>query len=226
MQKIAPRMKQIQTKYKSDPQKQQQMMMELYKSEGVNPLAGCWPLLVQLPVLFSVYYAVASHRELYDTSQFLWVGSALAAHSPVLFGVPIFAASLAHADLVLIVIYMISQYVSMRFTSMPSTDPAQAQQMKMMQIISPLMIGFFGLKANWPSAMVLYWLSYNVFRTGQQFYLLRRYHEPLSAIDSEHVITADVPDVPEPAKNAKKKVPAAGNGAAKTYKVKKKTKGA
>lgn len=224
MQKIAPKMKALQAKYKNDPQKQQQAVMELYKSEGVNPLAGCWPMLVQLPVLFSVYYAVVQHRELYESSQFLWVGSWLSQHSPVLFGIPVFGASLAHADLVLVLIYMVSQYLSMRFTTMPATDPAQAQQLKMMQVVSPLMIGFFGIKANWPSAMVLYWLAYNVFRMGQQFYLLRKYHEPLSFIDSEHAITADVVAAPETPKS-KKKLPA-GNGAVKTYKVKKKTKGA
>ncbi len=223
MQKIAPKMKALQNKYKSDPQKQQQMMMELYKSEGVNPLAGCWPTLVQLPVLFSVYYAVVMHRDVYEQAPFLWIGSALAAHSPVFLGVPIFAASLAHADLILIVIYMISQYLSMRFTTMPSADPAQAQQMKIMQVISPLMIGYFGLRANWPSAMVLYWLAYNVFRMGQMFYLIRRYHEPISFLDSDHVVTEDVAPAPE---TAKKKLPAGTNGAAKTYKVKKKTKGA
>jgi membrane protein insertase Oxa1/YidC/SpoIIIJ len=84
----------------------------------------------------------------------------------------------------------------------------------MMQVISPLMIGFIGLRANWPSAMVLYWLSYNVFRMGQQFYLLRKYHEPLSFIDSEHVITEDVPAaVAAPPKPS-------GNGAPKRKKKK------
>jgi membrane protein insertase Oxa1/YidC/SpoIIIJ len=74
--------------------------------------------------------------------------------------------------------------------------------------------------------MVLYWLSYNVFTMGQQLYLLRRYHEPLAFIDSEHVIT----EVPAPQDDAgapaKKKQLPKQSGAAKTYKVKKKTKGA
>jgi YidC/Oxa1 family membrane protein insertase len=214
MQKIAPKIKALQQRYKSDPQKLQQATMDLYKSEGVNPLAGCLPTLVQLPVLFSVYYAVVYHREIYDNASFLWIGSALAQHSPVIFGLKLFATSLAQADLVLIVIYMVSQYLSMRFTTMPATDPAQAQQLKMMQVISPLMIGFIGLRANWPSAMVLYWLSYNVFRMGQQFYLLRKYHEPLSFIDSEHVITEDVP----PAVAAQSQP--SGNGAPKRKKKK------
>ena len=86
---------------------------------------------------------------------------------------------------------MISQYVSLRFTTMPATDPQQANTNKIMQIVSPLMIGFFGYRAQWPSAMVLYWLSYNVLTMAQQFYMLRQYHEPLGAIDSDRAITAD-----------------------------------
>ena len=188
MQKVAPKLKKLQEKFKSDPQKLQQEQMALYKEQGVNPLAGCWPTLVQLPILFSVYYAVISHRTLYDHASFLWIGSPIAAQFP-----KILAQSLGGADLLLVVVYMVTQYISMRFTTMPATDPSQANQLKMMQIVSPLMIGFFGYRANWPSAMVLYWLSYNVFTMAQQFYMLRKYHEPLSFIDSEHVITDDLP---------------------------------
>jgi len=208
MQKIAPKMKRIQERYKNDRPKQQEAMMELYRSEGVNPLAGCWPTLVQLPVLFSVYYAVTANKALYNTSSFLWINPWLSAHSPTVFGIHLFAANLGSADLILILIYMVSQYISMRYTTMPATDPSQAQQLKMMQVISPLMIGFFGLRANWPSAMVLYWIAYNLFRMGQQLYLLRKYHEPLSFIDSDHVITEDVPAAPA------KALPS-GNGASK-----------
>ena len=215
MQKIAPQLKKLQTRYKDDPQKMQQETMALYKSEKVNPLAGCWPMLLQLPVLFSVYYAVVSHKEVYQQANFLWIGSALSAQFPAFF-----AQSLAHVDVILLVIYVISQYASMRFTSMPATDPAQAQQLKIMQIISPLMIGFFGFKGQWPAAMVLYWLAYNLFTMGQQIYMMRKYHEPLSFIDSEHVITADVQnDVPA----APKKANPSKNGARKS---RKKTKGA
>lgn len=196
MQQLAPRIKKLQEKYKGDPQKAQQEQMALYKESGVNPLAGCWPMLVQLPVLFSVFYAVTQHKDVYANAHFLWIGSPLAAHPPVLFGIPLVGASLAVPDLILILIYMVSQYFSMRYTTMPPTDPAQAQQMKMMQIISPLMIGFFGLRANWPSAMVLYWLAYNVFAMAQTLYLLKRYHQPLSAVDSEHAVTEEVAAVP------------------------------
>jgi membrane protein insertase Oxa1/YidC/SpoIIIJ len=168
-----------------------------------------------MPILFSVYYVVIMHKDLYATTNFLWIGTTLSAITPKLFNVPVIASSLAQPDLILIAIYMISQYVSMRFTTMPATDPAQAQQMKMMQILSPLMIGFFGFRAQWPSAMVLYWLAANLFMMGQQLFLLRRYHEPFSFIDSEHAITADLPDAGGAAAVALPPAKASSNGAAK-----------
>ena len=220
MQKIAPKLKKLQTRYKDDQQKLQQETMALYKTEGVNPFAGCLPLLIQYPFIISVFYMVMQNKNLYENQSFLWIGSAISAHSPVLFGVPIFAASLAHTDVVLLVLYALSMYISVRFGSMPATDPSQAQTQKMMSIMSPLMLGFLGFRYGWPSAMVLYWFASNAFQMGQQFYMMRRFHEPLSFLDSAHVITDDVPDEPPKVKKLK------SNGAAKTYKVKKKTKGA
>ena len=210
MQKVAPQIKKLQERFKGDPKRLQEEQMALYKTNKVNPLAGCLPLLLQMPILFSVYYVVLQHKDLYAHTNFLWIGSSLAAQFPKFMGV-----SLAQPDLILIAIYMISQYISMRFTTMPATDPAQAQQMKMMQIISPLMIGFFGYRAQWPSAMVLYWLAANLFTMGQQLFLLRRYHEPLSFIDSDHAITEGLPAGND--KGAKALAPAAAstNGAAK-----------
>ncbi len=222
MQKIAPKLKKLQTRYKDDQQKLQQETMALYKTEGVNPFAGCLPLLIQYPFIISVFYMVMQNKNLYENQSFLWIGSAISAHSPVLFGVPIFAASLAHTDVVLLVLYALSMYISVRFGSMPATDPSQAQTQKMMSIMSPLMLGFLGFRYGWPSAMVLYWFASNAFQMGQQFYMMRRFHEPLSFLDSAHVITDDVPEeLPKPKVKKLK-----SNGAAKTYKVKKKTKGA
>jgi YidC/Oxa1 family membrane protein insertase len=191
MQKIAPQVKKLQERYaKSDPQKYQQETMALYKTAGANPLAGCWPMLVQYPIIISVYYVVSNHRELYANTGFAWIGSHLAALYPGIIG-----ASLATADVPIVLLYAVSLYISMRYTTMPPTDPQQVQTMKIMQIASPLMLSFFAFRAHWPSAMVLYWFAYNVFTMGQQFYLLRKYHQPLSAIDSDHAITENLPGV-------------------------------
>jgi YidC/Oxa1 family membrane protein insertase len=194
MQKIAPLLKRAQEKYKDDRQKLQQETMALYKDQGVNPLAGCWPMLVQYPVIISVYYVVINHKDLFESQSWLWIGGALskALSAPKLFGTPILAANLFLPDLTLILVYALSMYLSVRYVSMPATDPQQAQMQRTMAVFSPLMLGYFGWRYHWPAAMVLYWCSYNLFTMAQQFYLLRRYHQPLALIDSEHVITAEV----------------------------------
>jgi YidC/Oxa1 family membrane protein insertase len=216
MQKVAPKIKALQERFKNDQPKLQQETMALYKSENVNPLAGCLPLLVQYPFIISVFYVVLQHRSLYENQSFLWVGSALAAHSPKIFGVALFSPSLAQADAVLLVLYALSMYVSVRFGSMPATDPQTAQTQKMMAFLSPAMLFYVGFKYAWPSAMVLYWLSSNLFQMAQQLYMLRRFHEPLSFIDSGHAITDDVATAPAQA------LP----GATRSSKRKNKTKGA
>ena len=217
MQKIAPLLKRLQTRYKEDPQRLQQETMALYKEHKVNPLAGCWPMLVQYPVIISVYFVVLNHKDAFANQSWGWIGSAISQSlsTLTLFGQPVVAQSLAHADLLMVILYALSMYLSVRYVSMPATDPQQAQTQRMMAVISPLMLGFFGWRYQWPSAMVLYWFAYNVFTMAQQFYLLRRYHQPLALIDSEHVITADAGNG-----NDQKAVPAgakpATNGAPNT----------
>lgn len=209
MQKIAPRLKAMQAKYKAkpDPQAMQQEQMKLYKDAGVNPMAGCLPLLIQMPIIISVFYVVKNNIGLYTNATWGWIGSAISLHTPVLWGVPVFAPNLSKPDVVLLVIYIVSMYVSVRYTSMPSTDPQQAQTQKLMAIMSPAMLAFFGFKAQWPSAMILYWIALNVFTMAQQLYLLRKYHQPLSILDSEHSVVAAQPEALAPVK-----VPASPNG--------------
>lgn len=187
MQRIAPRIKQIQERYKGDQQRIQQETMALYRDAGANPLAGCLPMIVQLPILYSVYWVVLEHKALFDTTKFLWIGSAIAAHYPMVFG-----TSLAAPDVVLLALYAASMYFSMRYGSVPSTDAQQAQMQRIMAMFSPLLLAYFGWRAKWPSAMILYWFSYNAFTMGQQIYMLRRYHQPLSAFDSGHALTESV----------------------------------
>lgn len=214
MQKVAPQLKRLQERYKDDRQKLQQEQMALYREHKVNPLAGCWPMLVQYPVIISVYYVVMNHKPDFQKQSWLWIGSPFshAVSAPSIFGHPILAASLAMPDLILIVLYALSMYLSVRYVSMPATDPQQAQTQRMMAVISPVMLGFLGWRYGWPSAMVLYWFAYNIFTMGQQFYMLRRYHQPLALIDSEHVITDEV----SPAKGTAAKPLPSANGAAKS----------
>ncbi len=200
MQAIAPKLKAVQQQYKGDPQKVQQETMALYKEHKINPMASCLPLLVQMPILFSVFYAVKNNLSAYQNQHWLWINPAASAVSPHLRGSPVFGLSLAHTDVLLLVLYVASMYFSVRYSSMPATDPAQAQTQKMMAIISPAMIAYLGFQYKWPSALILYWLSFNVFTMAQQLYLLRKYHKPLAIADAGHVITDDVPAESQPAR--------------------------
>ena len=175
--------------------------MALYREHKVNPLAGCWPMLVQYPVIFSVFYVVMNHKALFQNQD--WFVDRQRAHARryaagALRHQPILAASLADSDILLILLYALSMYLSVRYVSMPATDPQQAQMQRMMAVILAPHARLLGLRAHWPSAMVLYWFAYNVFTMGQQFYMLRRYHQPLALIDSEHVITDAVPPAHRP----------------------------
>ncbi len=241
MQQLAPQLKALQQRNKDkeeqlkrrvkDPaqlkaqqlenqQAMQRETMELYKKNGANPLAGCWPMLVQYPFIVCVFYAVTlkQYRPLYQGQHWMWIGSL---HLPpvhfLTWNGPLLASSLGAPDLVLLVAYMISMYLFSRYATMPSADPQQAQTQKMMAIVSPVMLGYMGFQFKWPSAMVLYWFSFNAFTMAQQFYLLRRYHQPLSVLDNEHAIT-DIPDAPAPA--------AITNGSPKSSKQNQKKKGA
>ena len=210
MQQLAPQLKALQVKYaKAEPDRYKSETMDLYRKHGANPLAGCWPMLVQYPIIICVYYAVILHRNLYENAHWLWIGSAITRTVPHIWNVGLLATNLATGDLVLLVLYALSMYFYSRYATMPSTDPQQAQTQKMMAIFSPLMLGFVGLRYNWPSAMVLYWFAFNAFTMGQQFYLLRRFHQPFSVLDNEHAIT-DIAAAPKFA------AAPAGNGVAST----------
>jgi YidC/Oxa1 family membrane protein insertase len=171
MQQLQPKIAVLRERFKNDKERLNTETMALYKESGANPAAGCLPMLLQAPILFSVYWLGISDKQLFSDQGWLWIGTKMAASVPH----GILAASLAQPDYVLLALYIVSMYFSIRSTT-PAIDPAQAQQQKIMAFISPVMIGYFGFKYAWPSALILYWLSFNIFTMAQQLYLIRRYH--------------------------------------------------
>ena len=169
-QLVAPQIKALQQKYKNDKEKLNAETMALYKETGANPLASCLPLLLQMPILFSLYSAINGDKELFASQKWLWIGSPFAIDSPK----HVLAANLAAPDYVLLVLYIVSMYFSVRFTS-PAMDEQQAQQQKIMAFVSPAMVGYMGFKFAWPSALIIYWLAFNVFTMAQQLYNMRRF---------------------------------------------------
>lgn len=174
MQVLQPKMKALQAKYKDDREKLNAATMEMYRENGTNPLASCLPSLLQLPILFSLYAAINADKPLFASQKWLWIGSPAAASVPN----HILGTSLAAPDYLLLVLYIASMYFSVKFTSPPAMDEAAAQQQKIMSFVSPVMIGYMGFKFAWPSALIIYWLSFNLFSMAQQLYLIRKYPRP------------------------------------------------
>jgi YidC/Oxa1 family membrane protein insertase len=170
MQKVQPLLRALQAKYKGNPQELQAATMALYKEHGVNPLAGCFPLLIQLPILLGLFWAINSHLKDFAGESFLWIGSPISHTFP-----QVFATSLAALDMPLFVLYIVSMYVSVRYGSPPSSDPQQAQTQKIMAFVSPLMIAYFGFRYHWASALLIYWLALNVLTMAQQLFMYRKY---------------------------------------------------
>ena len=177
MQAIQPYVKRLQDKYKNDKQKLAEEQMKLFREHGINPLGGCLPILIQLPILWGIYQAIQQHAAVFSKAGWLWIGSPMSHHSPSIpawllgLGGPIFASSLAQPDKILTVFYAISMFFSFQMTSMPSSDPLQQQQQKMMSYLMPVMMLFIGQK--FISGFVLYWLGLNIFTTAIRFIAMR-----------------------------------------------------
>jgi len=167
IQRIQPKVKEIQEKYKGKPpQELNQRLMALYKEEKVNPFSSCLMTLIQIPVLWLLYSMIRLYEYQFTNGTFLWIGSALHDMYP-----KYIAANLAQSDYPLIILYGISMYFSMKLT--PAADPAQAEQQKLMAIMMPAIFTIMFLQWNWPSAFLLYWLCFNIVSTYQQYTILK-----------------------------------------------------
>jgi YidC/Oxa1 family membrane protein insertase len=134
-------------------------------------------MLIQFPILIGLFWAIQGQITQFGAEHWLWIGSPVsqALAGLKVLGTPVLATSLAAPDIFLLVLYVISMYFTVRYGSPPSTDPQQAQTQKIMAILSPAMIAYFGFQYKWASALYIYWLASNVFTVGQQYYMFRRY---------------------------------------------------
>ena len=146
MRAVAPRMKQIQDTFKDDREKLGRAMMDLYKREKINPLAGCLPMVVQIPVFISFYWVLVESVEMRQAPFMMWIND-LSAHDrffvlPLLMGIAMFAQFKLNP---------------------PPPDPTQAKIMQFMPLVMTGMMAFF------PSGLVLYWLTNTVLSILQQW---------------------------------------------------------
>src|SRR5450631_325861 len=151
MKVIAPKLKALQAQYASDKQQLQIKMMEMYKTEKINPLGGCLPILVQIPVFIALYWVLLSAVELRHAPWIAWIHD-LSAPDPYF---------------VLPVVYAITAYLQVKLSPTPIQDPVQAKVMQIMPIAFSVMFIFF------PSGLVLYWLINNSLQIFQQWHMNR-----------------------------------------------------
>lgn len=152
MQAIQPELQKIQKKYKDDPQKVQQETMRLFQENKVNPMAGCLPLIVQMPIFIALYNSIYYNPHLREHS-FLWLELGKPDH---LFILPALAA--------------ITTYLQTKMMS--SMNPMQQQgPMQFMLMVYPVLI--FIMSYNFPSALPLYWVFSNLYTIGQNYFLYR-----------------------------------------------------
>ena len=146
MRDLAPRIKAIQDRYKDDKQAQSKATMELYQKEKVNPLAGCWPMLIQIPFFISFYWVLLESVEIRQAPFFLWIDD-LSSRDPY-FILPIMMG--------------LGMWFQQKLNPAPP-DPTQAKVMAFLPIM------FTGMFAWFPSGLVLYWLTNSLLSIAQQW---------------------------------------------------------
>ncbi|WP_293778470.1 membrane protein insertase YidC [uncultured Oxalicibacterium sp.] len=167
MKLVTPKMTEIRTRYKEEPQKMNAAMMELYKKEKINPLGGCMPILIQIPVFISLYWVLLASVEMRN-APWLWIAD-LAAPDTLFGSYNIFGFHLTIG--ILPILMAISMFVQTKLNPTPP-DPVQAKLMMWMPIIFSLMFFFF------PAGLVLYWVVNNVLSIAQQWTITKKIGAP------------------------------------------------
>lgn len=163
MSELQPKIKELQEKHKDDKQAQSQEMMKLYKEAGVNPLGGCFPILLQFPVFIGLYYALQSSPDLRQAPFMLWIDDL--SRPETLFTIP----GVGWPVRVLPILMSLSMVLQQKMTPTTSMDPTQARTM---MIVMPVM--FFFMFYGFPSGLVLYWFVSNLLAIAQQAWLNRQ----------------------------------------------------
>ncbi|MBN1836870.1 MAG: membrane protein insertase YidC [Spirochaetales bacterium] len=169
MQALQPKMNEVREKYKSNPQKMNQEIAALYKKEGVSPLGGCLPLLLQMPILFAMYTLLGTHFEL-RSAVFIpgWINDLSSPESVLEFNPVKLLFFELSAIRVLPFVMLVTTFIQTRFTQSPESAGSSGANMKMMTYAMPIM--FFFILYNLPSGLVLYWTMQNVLSIFQQLY--------------------------------------------------------
>lgn len=173
MNEINPKMKEIQEKYKNDKEKLNQKLLELYKEHNYNPASGCLPALIQMPILFALFYVIQNPVKYVFLDQavfegisrsFWWItdiGKTEMAATVIRiggFGLPLLA-----------ILSAATTYIQMRMLSPQNGKVEQSQQM--MSRVMPLMFGWITLSV--PAGLAIYWIVGNLFTIAQQYFMMK-----------------------------------------------------
>jgi len=164
---LAPKMKELKAKFKDDPAKMNMKMMEMYKKEGANPMGGCLPMLLQIPVFFALYRVLLNADELQGAH---WIHG--------------WIENLAAADpyYILPVLMGVSMWFQQKITPNNFTDPLQEKIFQWFPVIMALMF----IIMPFPSGLVLYWVVNNIFTIGQQYVINNAYQKHKAASINTH----------------------------------------
>jgi YidC/Oxa1 family membrane protein insertase len=167
MQKIQPLMAKLREKYKNNKEQMNKELMNLYKTYKVNPMGGCLPMVIQIPVFFALFRILGSSIELRHAPFMLWINDLSAPDR--LFSLPfkIPFMSPPYGIPVLTLLMGLSMLVQQKMTPTPG-DPTQAKIMMLLPIVFTVMF------INFPSGLVLYWLVNNILSIGQQYRIIKK----------------------------------------------------
>lgn len=212
MQRLQPEIKKLQAKYKGREEraKLNEEMMALYKEHGANPLGGCLPILLQMPILFALFRVLNDCVEIAGNciagTKYLPLGrlrAAIASGETSFLGMQLnltpnqslksgVIAAIPYFLLILFTV-LTGLYQQRQMTQMQKGTTPQNAQMQMMGKIFPIMFAFFAL--NFPAGLSVYWVATNVWTIGQQHFVVRRLHE------AEALKTKPVEGTPAPSPN-------------------------
>ncbi|KAF1712333.1 membrane protein insertase YidC [Pseudoxanthomonas kalamensis DSM 18571] len=159
MRQFQPRIAQLKERYGDDREKLNTAMMELYRKEKINPMGGCLPILVQMPIFLTLYYVLVESVELRQAPWMLWIQD-LTARDPY-FILPVVNAAV--------------MWMTQKLTPSPGMDPMQQKMMQAMPLIFGVMMAFF------PSGLVLYWVTNGALGLLQQWWMTKRHGQPATA---------------------------------------------
>jgi YidC/Oxa1 family membrane protein insertase len=165
LKELAPKIKAIQEKYGNDKQKASMHMMELYKKEGANPMGGCLPILLQIPVFFAIYRVLINAIELKGSGWILWIED----------------LSIMDPYFVLPILMGATMYIQQRITPMQVQDELQQKIFQWLPVVFTVFFLWF------PAGLTLYWFINNLVTVGQQYYVNQLFQKEKAKRHEEHL---------------------------------------